>query len=447
MEQTPSEKTPDIIIDEALKPLTIEGETTGVSDNLVQVLQTSLDELSLAGEHELADEDEIDYLCDPSNSPWDVVLPDGLREEINKEYKIYTYGELTEVAKSDELNRPEHLSFGQFIWSKFWGEIKVDEVDPLQAAADFYILFGIMNNAFVKFQPLTLPTREALEEAGKILGIDQTNIDERLSHIQKLMDEDPRSRLTDMGKQAKEKFHALVEFLDPCFREYVHMACGGELRHHVAFKNILGGYRKGAWVYWKLIYDQYGPESLIKMEELFLEFGNSGFGGGPWANAAKILYQREMGLLGPDEFTNKQLFVDRVFSLEHNGGCFLNKIEWINKREHRGEDWDYHYSAMAHTVLTAHSAKVVNIDRLYGFASPEVQNFLKEYLSLATKFNMPILGVWKDKKPVQEIPEEIPTSEKPHSYGWKAVMVKPKEIDWDKYFEASDEPVTTFNCI
>ena len=45
------------------------------------------------------------------------------------------------------------------------------------------------------------------------------------------------------------------------------------------------------------------------------------------------------------------LFVDRVFTLEHNGGCFLNKVAWTKRN---GLHWGL--SKMRY-VLNAHAAK------------------------------------------------------------------------------------------
>lgn len=284
------------------------------------------------------------------------------------------------------------------MWSKVWPNVTPDLIDPAQAAADYYLLFALTNNSFVEFEPMEYPSAEDIQLAGEILEADQSVIE-----AQKLLAEDkkvndPRFKLTQLGAQADSKYRNLVYKLDSCFREYVHLACGGELRHHQSCNESLGAYRRGAWVKWFYIYEQNGPEALLTMADLFEEFSGSSYGGPPWANAARILYQREMGTLGPDEFTTKELYVDRVFTLEHNGGCFLNKLDWVNLRKGREPIHSRHFAEMKDTVLNAHASNPTNIDMLLGYASQEVIDLTLQYLNVANDFNIDIVGTWSGKK-------------------------------------------------
>ena len=337
------------------------------------------------------DDDDDDYDDDDdsmmisgatSTCPWEFSIPENLNEKLSNE-----------KGKSYSDSNP---SYKKRLWAKVWPKVEPDRIDPAQAAADYYLLFGLVHNSFVEFEPLVLPTKEKFEEAGKILGKSAEDITKRHAEIFEVAEKDPRTELTKLSKKANGLYHDLVEDLDGCFREYVHLACGGELRHHSAMGPSLGkGFRRGAWVRWFYIYQDNGPEALLKMADLFEEFGGGSYGGPPWANAARILYQREVGELGPDDFTNKQLFVDRCFTLEHNGGCFLNKLSWINKREDRDAPYSYHFGDMKSYVLEAHASNPVNIDMLYGYASKEIQDLVKEYLAIATSNNIDVVGLWK----------------------------------------------------
>lgn len=170
--------------------------------------------------------------------------------------------------------------------------------------------------------------------------------------------------------------YELVEKLDKCFVSYFHAAIGAELRYHPFIHmyvyqsqrtyyypeeceekdyrdrneqcycdyhiNRMDGITDfikfpGAtideeernicrefWLQWAI--EQ--PSSLYDFAaDLFREFTDEeGYGGDAWADAAMVLKMRLDGTLGPTEFKNKKLFVDRAISLEHNGGCFFDKM-------------------------------------------------------------------------------------------------------------------------
>jgi hypothetical protein len=333
-----------------------------------------------------SDLDEDDFIPGATSScPWVFNVPGNL-DQVLLEDKGKSYSD-------------EDLSYKKRVWAKLWTKVEPHRIDPAQAAADYYLLFGLVHNSFVEFEPLVVPTKEKFEEAGQILGKSAEEITKRHKEIFEIAEKDARTALTKLSKKANVLYHDLIEDLDGAFREYVHLACGGELRHHSAMGNALGkSYRRGAWVKWYYIYQDNGPEALLKMADLFEEFGGGSYGGPPWAAAARILYQREVGELGPDEFTNKQLFVDRVFTLEHNGGCFLNKLNWINLRKEREHPFSYHFGEMKEYVLNAHASNPVNIDMLIGHASEPIQNLVHEYLELAQNSDIDITGLWKGQK-------------------------------------------------
>lgn len=332
-----------------------------------------------------------------TSSPWIFTTPENINNVLSAETSSSGY--------SDDDPKKKYKSK---LWAKLWSNVEPDRIDPAQSAADYYLLFGLVHNSFVEFEPLVVPSKEKFEKAGLILGKSAEDITKRHQEIFTKAEQDPRTALTKISKKADLLFHNLVEDLDKVFTEYVHLACGGELRHHPAMGPILGkSYRRGAWARWYYIYKDNGPESLLKMAELFHEFGGGSYGGPPWANAAEILYHRETGQLGPDAFTNKQLFVDRVFTLEHNGGCFLNKLNWVNHRKDREHPYNNHFAEMKEYVLNAHAANPVNIDLLIGYASKDIQELVGEYFQIAIDNDIDVVGVLNGKTTQKKVDEKI----------------------------------------
>lgn len=171
-----------------------------------------------------------------------------------------------------------------------------EKLDLCRSASDFYLLdalrYGVVN-------------REGCDaQANYLLNLD---IDRNA-----------------IMREADEAHKVLTLSLDAVFCEYVSMACGGELRHHPA----VGGrsiptHRREAWSCWKGVMDLVGLQALLDMEDLFGDWGtNTGYGGPKWGAAAKLLHDRLTGKMNPTQW------VDRVFALVHNGGMFLNKLEW-----------------------------------------------------------------------------------------------------------------------
>lgn len=358
--------------------------------------------------YEDEDEEYVDALDDDefidgasSSFPFQLTIPANLNKVLNQDAK-------GPCSDSDG-------SYKNKLWSTVWPNVTPDTIDPAQSAADYYLLFGLVNNSFVEFEEINYPTAEEIQKAGDILGADQVDVDNQIKLAEEKTLSDPRFKLTELAKQADVLYHNLVTRLDKCFREYVHLACGGELRHHQACNGSMGVYRRGAWVKWFYIYEQNGPESLLKMAELFEEFTGGSYGGPPWANAARILYQREMGELGPDDFTNKQLFVDRVFTLEHNGGCFLNKLDWVNLRKGRESEFSRHFAEMKDYVLNAHASNPTDIDMLLGYASNDIIDLTLDYFKIANDNDIEIIGSWVGKKKVVEKTVETAVVNKPTS--------------------------------
>jgi hypothetical protein len=100
------------------------------------------------------------------------------------------------------------------------------------------------------------------------------------------------------------------------------------------------------------------------MAELFHEFDeDSGYGGSAWATAAEVLALKKRGELGPTDFQNKKIFLDRAFSLEHNGGCLFDKlyeISYLGIILHQ-----HHYSSIENLLSHGYGDIVTRLDSHY----------------------------------------------------------------------------------
>lgn len=324
------------------------------------------------------------------------------------------------------LEEPEYKSRAKDVnsWRELW--TKLDEnIDPCQAAADNYLLFGIANNLFVTVIPRYYPEESEIRTAGVLLEATPGQIEDRVKEVERLRTEDPTLKLEVFNRKADTAYRVLVEKLDVSFREYVHLACGGELRHGMDLRNnpLYSGTRRVAWAQWYFIFERYGVTALEQMSALFRKKGgfNGGYGGEKWANGSDILLARERGELGPDEFTNKQIFVDRVFTLEHNGGCFLNKLGWSNHRKER-KGFSQPFNNMKNNVLKAHCSNPVDVQTLYNYASEDVQALLVEYLDFAQGCSLEINGIWGQS--VDVTPDKnVFKNPNQTEFGW---------VDWSK---------------
>lgn len=263
-------------------------------------------------------------------------------------------------------------------WQMIWPEIDATNFDLCREAADFYLLEAITNGIVNSDNPflLTAEVKATPEQLLILIGADDERVTAQLETRRLNIATDESDKLPSpleialrgVIKEAKNLFAQRIERSDEIFRAYFHMAVAGEARHHRAIKNrILSGDRDRAWSGWRSIYDQVGPEALLDLANLFMEFTGGTYGGAPWAEACKILYSREMGTLGPNEFLNKKMFVDRAWTLEHNGGCFLNKISWAVKNPN-----GWHIGELKSKILDSHASSPPNWRSLLRAASEEV---------------------------------------------------------------------------
>jgi len=329
-------------------------------------------------------------------------------------------------------------------WKKVWNGVNNEKIDPAVAAADYYLLYGISTNSFVHFDTSVIPSNEEVMAAGTTLQLTKKVINTRIKEFSIERTNNPIYKLTEIAGEANDKFVTHVNFLDESFRQYIHLACGGELRHHQAIgvHGYYGGNRRTAWTRWFHIFEKEGPDALAVMAKYFRECGGGGYCGPPWANAADILRERELFTLGPDEFTTKQLFVDRVFSLEHNNGCILNKLNWANHRKGRsGASTDAIYdNYMQNTVLTAHAANPVDLNTLHAHASTGVQKLLGDYFALATNSGFAVQGKWDGA--IQEKPKPIIVESFSSTINWEEeddkIVADTLYKDSDKLYKVAD---------
>lgn len=192
-----------------------------------------------------------------------------------------------------------------------------------------------------------------------------------------------RTSLEAFADVAREKRDAVVAEIDPVFREYVDIAVGGEVRHHRAVSRMrtpdgapisdrLDGRRERAWGEWKSVRKQLGPQALLDAAELFYDMSD-GYGGKKWAAAAEILHARETGKIPA------WMFVDRVFTMQHNGGMLLNKVAW---KGHHRVIGDYH---MCQDIGNAHHAEETALPVLLVAATTGVEVLFGEWWTLTNR--------------------------------------------------------------
>lgn len=214
---------------------------------------------------------------------------------------------------------------------KAWPNMKPDKHDPVEMAADFYLYHAIISGG--------VNVKHECE------GPCTHNISQMFALV------DPPVRA-----EARILLDQLVTEADLVFREYIDMACGGELRHHpsVGSKGVLNGNRSRAWAEWRDVRDLVGTRALLDMADLFVDCNatTGGVCGQRWQQAALLLYRRLTGQVKPE------VFVDQVFTLVHNGGVFLNKRAWKGN----------HLALLQGSVLPAQAAD--DFDTLLSYASP-----------------------------------------------------------------------------
>jgi hypothetical protein len=146
--------------------------------------------------------------------------------------------------------------------------------------------------------------------------------------------------------EAATRLEELASELAKEFTTYLDLACGGELRHASTWPYELpscpvlgrGSDRSVAWKDW-LAWEtpMYRMEYALEAFEQ-ASWPSRNYGGEPWMLIASTV------LAFLREETSAEVFVDRVWNLEHHGGISLNKLyateELIAALEAHGKD-DY----------------------------------------------------------------------------------------------------------
>ncbi len=82
-----------------------------------------------------------------------------------------------------------------------------------------------------------------------------------------------------------------------------------------------GGSRSGAWKTWLVLVAKEGSEMLLEAADAFDDYAwNKSYGGPNWAIAARVAYEYHKNVI------SKRVFIDRCWTLQHNGGCIFNKF-------------------------------------------------------------------------------------------------------------------------
>lgn len=183
----------------------------------------------------------------------------------------------------------------------------------------------------------------------------------------------------EFSQVAKEKLQTMANKYVPQLETYLDMALGGELRYCYSsldtdvdgldvFKEAMGtdfldfpspppvhhhGSRSAAWEEW-ITWETPKVRAAYAhthFNSSYLWGSGGGYGGRAWGDIANVL------LLRVRDNINPVMWMDRVFNVQHNGGCCLNKLWNVNK--------------MTVYVLPAHGND--DYSTLLAHASPEVR--------------------------------------------------------------------------
>lgn len=188
------------------------------------------------------------------------------------------------------------------------------------------------------------------------------------------------SELSEIIREAKAEFTALVNKLDPIFQTYAFCAIGGELRHGYDTRGSdIPGSRGSAWDYWHLLGMNNDMRQLTAdaLEAFQKDSWTSGYGGSAWATCTDVLLGRLDGRYSP------ALFCDRMFSIQHNGGSFLNKYTWKTSETLQSLYRNVEY---CQEIGNAHAATQTDWRFLMGFASSRVRSLFSEFWTERNKY-------------------------------------------------------------
>ena len=219
----------------------------------------------------------------------------------------------------------------------------------------------------------------------------------------------------------KKMLDQLVVKLDTILIEYCALAIGGELRHHpcLAGQPGFGSGRSTSWSVWRHLHDNFGAETYRLAAITFRDFSMDGFGGELWAQGADLMEARLSHKISP------VVFVDRAFDLEHNGGCFLNKIDWM-------QDLDRGISTVdpiKYKIGPAHHARETQWNTLLWYATKPAREAFMEYQQVVNRVHRQY-GI---RSYTRHIPESPSPNYRRRLAAHKAMLAKKKNLSiWEK---------------
>lgn len=203
------------------------------------------------------------------------------------------------------------------------------------------------------------------------------------------------------------------------FRNYAHYAIAGELRHHAydnsdVIRNTFGG-ASGVRAGWFKFVQHVGGAAAAKYAATMFMDGrwNGSYGGEPWAAIANTLYEFESG------HWDAWLFVDRMFSLQHNTGSALNKVTW----KPGNHTYDANSLHAGNGPLDCHANS--KFGRLGAFASEDVRKIVTDYWVLANNDQI-ARGIEPTPMPEFTLNEAKSTWYEPENGGCNCDLCKPE---------------------
>lgn len=279
--------------------------------------------------------------------------------------------------------------FPEGLGAKLWKVQECATIDLAHTAADFYLLDGMA------VQGINKPEGRKLH----MPRFDTDILFEMLEHGFKVVNDDTLDAISTKAYIAQRR---ITNKVAPVIRNYCHYAIAGELSYSKAMWEV-GCYHNDAQCSWFQMCQIAGADKCCEWaEDIYFEKHNDGssvwshaFGGAKWGMGTKILHLFETGEVEGMPFGNRE-FLDRVLSLQHNTGSFLNKVSWSGGLHNMGY------------VLNAHNES--DWATLANYASIPVAAVFKKYWALMNE-------------------ERVAAGEEPASSAWKSpYSYNPKDI-------------------
>jgi hypothetical protein len=181
-----------------------------------------------------------------------------------------------------------------------------------------------------------------------------------------------------VGKLAEIKIENLVKQWAAPLKEYLHYAAVAELTHCEPFVKTFGQDPACAYWGWGLLAKNVGKIKAAEYaESLFSQPWPTAFGGPRWKKITSVLKYGEQGHVDGHAMSD-HLFLDRVFSLQHNTGVVFSKFsKWNMKRYNTNHAVNNPHSiSKLHKVLDAHHSG--DIETLLIHASPTASKLYKK---------------------------------------------------------------------